>query len=250
MGELRKGVDENINNIMTANISINENFNGLHIKSEETRKVLDDLMIRHSTDVDDLIKNITSNTSMIEDLNEKIKDVDDKAIKNYTFIQNIQDSSVKNMKSIEATLKGLDDGNRANSEKIISIQETTIIQAEKIQEINKLNDETRKQDETKIKEELEKITNNNMQTLKALDDVKNNQKEDVTMLTKNIEYEKERINNIEEEMKELDDTVTRITTDVVKNTNHLQELENAKILHGSSIDETKLLIQEIDSKLK
>merc|ERR1712088_936395 len=72
IGELKKNFDENINNIMTANITINENFNGLHIKSEETRKDLEDLKSIHNIDVDDLKKNITSNRSKIEDLNGKI----------------------------------------------------------------------------------------------------------------------------------------------------------------------------------
>merc|ERR1711874_895277 len=39
-------------------------------------------------------------------------------------------------------------------------------------------------------------------------------------------------------------------TDVEKNVNHLQNLENAKVLHGSAIDETNHLILEIDTKLK
>merc|ERR1711874_463204 len=39
-------------------------------------------------------------------------------------------------------------------------------------------------------------------------------------------------------------------TDVEKNVNHLQNLENAKVLHGSAIDETNHLILEIDAKLK
>merc|ERR1712030_40545 len=60
----------------------------------------------------------------------------------------------------------------------------------------------------------------------------------------------ERIDNIEEEMKELDDTITQITTDIEKNTKHLHELENTKVIHGVTIDETKQIILEIDTKLK
>merc|ERR1711874_776815 len=61
---------------------------------------------------------------------------------------------------------------------------------------------------------------------------------------------KERIDNIEEEVKELDDSIKQVTTNVEKNTNCLHELENAKLLHRDSIDETKHLILEIDTKLK
>jgi chromosome segregation ATPase len=88
------------------------------------------------------------------------------------------------------------------------------------------------------------------ETWKALEDVKKHHNEDISTLTKNIDSEKERIDNIEEEMKELDDTITQITTDIEKNTDRLNELENAKVVDRAGMDETKHLILEIDSKLK
>merc|ERR1712080_487632 len=88
------------------------------------------------------------------------------------------------------------------------------------------------------------------ETRKALEDIKNNHKEDINILTQNIDSEKERIDNIEEEVKELDDSIKQVATNVDKNTNCLHELENAKLLHRDAIDETKHLILEIDTKLK
>merc|ERR1712080_7680 len=52
------------------------------------------------------------------------------------------------------------------------------------------------------------------------------------------------------EMRELDDTITQITTDVQKNTNDLQKFDDIKSLHESATNETKHLILEIDTKLK
>merc|ERR1711874_552261 len=70
------------------------------------------------------------------------------------------------------------------------------------------------------------------------------------ILTKNIDCERERVDQIMEEMKELDDTVTQNTTNIGRNSEHVNKLENTLVLNRVSIDETKHLMVEIDSKLK
>merc|ERR1719186_1948929 len=80
------------------------------------------------------------------------------------------------------------------------------------------------------------------ETIKALEEVKNNHQQ-------NIDSEKERVDNIIDEMKELDDSITEITADNGRNTENISELQNMMAFDKASMVETKQLIQEIDSKL-
>merc|ERR1712096_452033 len=255
------------------------------MKYEDTQKDLGDMINKHSTDIGEIRKDIKSNRGNIEDLTVKFMDIDVKVGKNYSNIQNVQDNSHKKFEVVETKLKSLDDRNRIHTDNIGSIQETIIIHSEKINEVKELNDMARKQGETKAKKELEKVIENNAQTIdelkkgfeeninnimsanitinenfnslhikseetwRTLEDIRKEHNESVIILTKNINSEKGRIDNIEEEIKELDDTITQITTDVEKNTSSLHDLENAKVLDRADIDKTSNLIQEIDSKL-
>merc|ERR1711874_528677 len=67
----------------------------------------------------------TTNRSMIENLNEKIKDTDDKATKNSIAIQNFQDKSVKTFESIDTRLQSHDETNININEQLQTLHDNS-----------------------------------------------------------------------------------------------------------------------------
>ena len=142
-----------------------------------------------------LSRKVNTNKTTIDDLSKYIKDGDDKTNKNYILIndldgknearfvtitkqiQNFKDISAKDLESIKTKMQDFDDRNRANTEKIISSQETTFSQAEKIQQVQALNDETRNQDKINAKGDLDKIIANNAQ---GIDDLRKGCEENIS----------------------------------------------------------------------
>merc|ERR1739842_10816 len=88
--ELKMGFTENINNIMAANITINENFNGLHIKSEDTLKELEGVKNKYNEDLEALRSDISSNTSRIDDISGQFKNINNTVNKNTVLITDLE----------------------------------------------------------------------------------------------------------------------------------------------------------------
>merc|ERR1711874_478682 len=283
-----KYITEQISNIFQTNIATDEKINQieeLRQKSDTKIKAEFDNLIQELNEFEDKnaqkIQDLSGKTdNRLENIEEEMKELDDAIttvtpeVKENTKRLNEFDKGIKsNIESIDQ-LK-VNSTNTAN-------QITNILQAnmninEQLQSLNEnsgtkedLNNiiKTNEQAIGELKKGFNENINNIMtanitinenfnglqikseETRKALEDIKNSHNEDITILTKNIDTEKERIDNIEEEMKELDDSIKQVATNVEKNTNCLHDLENAKLLHRDSIDETKHLILEIDTKLK
>merc|ERR1712080_659411 len=267
IGELKKGFDENINNIMTANITINENFNGLQIKSEETRKALEDIKNSHKADITILTQNIGSEKERIDNIEEEIKELDDSikqvsnnVDKNTNCLHELENATLLHSDAIDETkhlileidtkLKGIDaassdrikkaeeniqtntdqigllDGStKYITEQITNIFQTNIATDEKINQIEEL----RQKSDTKIKAEFDNLN----QELNEFEE-KNTQKiQDLIGKTDN------RLENIEGEIKELDDAITTVTPEVRENTKRLNEFDKGIKSNIESIDQLK-----------
>jgi len=247
--------DENINNIMTANITINENFNGLNIKSEEARKDLDDLKSKNDKLIDDLKKDVNSNKLLIEDFRSKINDIVENT-KNIDSEKERVDNIIEEIKELDDTITNITSDIERNNNQIDELQKATSFDRTRMDESKHMILEI----DSKLKD-LDAASTDRFK--KAEENIKTND-EQIQLLDGSTKYISEQINNlsqtnilIDAKIQELNGKSQEDMQDLESKLKNLEEGSKYNVEKIISIEEATLIqseklqyIQILDNRMK
>merc|ERR1712055_189881 len=186
-------------------------------------------------------------------------------------IQELNGKSQEDMQDLESKLKNLEEGSKYNVEKIISIEEAMLIQSEKLQYIQildnrmKVMDEEKQKSDAKAREDLDESTSKNSQAIEGLKKVYDDKFANIT--STNIEIN-ETVNNIHNQFKEFEvsssDRLKKAEDNIQTNSDQIGLLDGStKYITGQinnifqtnitideKINQTEELRQKSDTKIK
>merc|ERR1739842_77296 len=186
-------------------------------------------------------------------------------------IQELNGKSQEDMQDLESKLKNLEEGSKYNVEKIISIEEAMLIQSEKLQYIQiidnrmKAMDEEKQKSDAKAREDLDESTSKNSQAIEGLKNVYDDKFANIT--STNIEIN-ETFNNIHNQFKEFEasssDRLKKAEDNIQTNSDQIGLLDGStkyiteqinnifqtNITIDEKINQTEELRQKSDTKIK
>jgi chromosome segregation ATPase len=119
--DLKKEYEKSLNSIMTANLTINENFNGIHIKTEQAWQSLEDLKNKQNLDISNVNNNLDIEKKRIDNIIDEFKEISDEIDNNKSDIKKNFDrlNELDNVNSnLSSKIDGIADGDKNRDDQI------------------------------------------------------------------------------------------------------------------------------------